>query len=95
MAEDWGFAHQGRLFAAPYITLVDPEAAAALQPGVRVMVPFGNREVTGFLLAVVDQQDADLSPVARVNQTGAVDHSDPLTAGVTAAGQHEPGVSLG
>jgi predicted TIM-barrel fold metal-dependent hydrolase len=27
--EDWGFAYQGRLFAAPYITLIDPEHAVA------------------------------------------------------------------
>jgi predicted TIM-barrel fold metal-dependent hydrolase len=27
--DDWGFAHAERLFAAPYITLVDPDAAVA------------------------------------------------------------------
>ncbi len=27
--EDWGFAHRDRIFAAPYITLVDPGLAAA------------------------------------------------------------------
>ena len=31
-----------------------PEAAAALQPGVRIRVPFGNREVTAILVAVAD-----------------------------------------
>jgi predicted TIM-barrel fold metal-dependent hydrolase len=29
MAEDWGFAYKERLFAAPYITLVDVDAAVA------------------------------------------------------------------
>jgi len=28
LEEDWGFAYRDRLFAAPYITLVDPEAGA-------------------------------------------------------------------
>ena len=26
--EDWGFDHRDRLFAAPYITLLDPDQAA-------------------------------------------------------------------
>ena len=29
LAEDWGFAYQNRIFAAPYITLSDPAAARA------------------------------------------------------------------
>src|SRR5262245_46017501 len=29
LAEDWGFAYQGRLFAAPYFTLLDVDAAVA------------------------------------------------------------------
>jgi predicted TIM-barrel fold metal-dependent hydrolase len=29
MEEDWGFAYQERIFAAPYMTLVDPENAVA------------------------------------------------------------------
>ncbi|HET6874724.1 MAG TPA: amidohydrolase family protein [Acidimicrobiales bacterium] len=29
MDEDWGFAYQERIFAAPYITLVDPDSAVA------------------------------------------------------------------
>ena len=29
MDEDWGFAYQERIFAAPYITLVDPDQAVA------------------------------------------------------------------
>ena len=31
---------------------LDPALVAALQPGVRLRVPFGKREVTGYLLAV-------------------------------------------
>ena len=34
-----------------------PEAAAALQPGVRLNVPFGNREVTAILIAVADHSE--------------------------------------
>jgi predicted TIM-barrel fold metal-dependent hydrolase len=39
--EDWGFAHQGRLFAAPYLTLIDVDAAVrqlefALARGARI-----------------------------------------------------------
>jgi predicted TIM-barrel fold metal-dependent hydrolase len=29
LEEDWGFAYQERIFAAPYITLMDPDGAAA------------------------------------------------------------------
>jgi len=41
--EDWGFAHRDRIFAAPYITLADPqwaveEAEWAIARGVRVVV---------------------------------------------------------
>jgi len=43
MDEDWGFAYRDRLFAAPYITLVDIDAAVeelewALSRGVRTLV---------------------------------------------------------
>jgi predicted TIM-barrel fold metal-dependent hydrolase len=43
MDEDWGFAYKERIFAAPYITLVDPEAAVtelewALERDCRVVV---------------------------------------------------------
>jgi len=43
MDEDWGFAYRGRLFAAPYITLVDVDSAVAevewaLARGARVFV---------------------------------------------------------
>lgn len=34
-----------------------PEQAAALQPGVRLRVPFGKREVTGYLVECVNQTD--------------------------------------
>ena len=41
--EDWGFAHEGRIFAAPYLTLADPDEAVrelewALGRGARVVV---------------------------------------------------------
>ena len=29
LEEDWGFAHEGRIFAVPYVQLLDPEAAVA------------------------------------------------------------------
>jgi len=43
LEEDWGFAYQGRLYAAPYISLVDPQWAAeevewAVERGARVVV---------------------------------------------------------
>jgi len=43
LEEDWGFAHQGRIFGAPYLTLVDPRWAVeeldyALSRGARVVV---------------------------------------------------------
>ena len=43
LEEDWGFAHEGRIFAAPYLTLADPEAAVAelewaLDRGARTVV---------------------------------------------------------
>jgi len=42
LAEDWGFAHQGRIFAAPYFTLLDVDAALteldwALAAGARLI----------------------------------------------------------
>ena len=41
--DDWGFAHRGRIFAAPYITLADPDWAVdelqwALDAGARLIV---------------------------------------------------------
>jgi predicted TIM-barrel fold metal-dependent hydrolase len=43
LEEDWGFAYQDRIYAAPYITLADPAAACAeldwaLERGARVVV---------------------------------------------------------
>ncbi|MEZ5501760.1 MAG: primosomal protein N' [Halioglobus sp.] len=49
----------------------------ALQPGIRVRVPFGRREVTGYLLAVSDDSDVPttaLKPVLEIlDQTPLVD----------------------
>jgi len=43
LEDDWGFAHQDRILAAPYLCLLDPEAALAetervLEAGARVIV---------------------------------------------------------
>jgi predicted TIM-barrel fold metal-dependent hydrolase len=43
LLDDWGFAHAGRIFAAPYLTLLDPERAVdevewAIEQGARVVV---------------------------------------------------------
>lgn len=43
LEEDWGYAYRGRIFAAPYLTLVDPEWAvqeldSVLSRGARVVV---------------------------------------------------------
>jgi predicted TIM-barrel fold metal-dependent hydrolase len=43
LEEDWGFAHENRIFAAPYLTLADPgwavdELAWALERGARMIV---------------------------------------------------------
>jgi len=42
LEEDWGFAHRGRLFAAPYVTLIDVDAAVrqlerVLAQGARIL----------------------------------------------------------
>ena len=74
MDEDWGFAYRDRLFAAPYITLVDVDAAVAelewaLSRGARAVV---------MRAAPVVTPSASLSPAdarfdafwARVNEAG-------------------------
>ncbi|MBX3314221.1 MAG: amidohydrolase [Actinobacteria bacterium] len=43
LEEDWGFAYQERIFAAPYLTLIDPDAAVeelrwALDAGARIVL---------------------------------------------------------
>jgi predicted TIM-barrel fold metal-dependent hydrolase len=75
LLEDWGFAHQDRIFAAPLFTLVDPDAAVAelewaldqdarfllVLPG-PVMTPAGGRSPS----------DPALDPFwARINEAGA------------------------
>jgi len=56
LLDDWGFDHQGRIFAAPYLTLADPQWAIeelewALDNGARVIVtrPSAPTTVTGRL----------------------------------------------
>jgi predicted TIM-barrel fold metal-dependent hydrolase len=51
LEEDWGFAYQERIFAAPYITLVDPGSAArelewVLDRGARFVVMVGGPVLT-------------------------------------------------
>ncbi len=51
LAEDWGFAYQNRIFAAPYITLADPDNAArelewALDQDARFVVMVGGPVTT-------------------------------------------------
>jgi predicted TIM-barrel fold metal-dependent hydrolase len=51
LAQDWGFAYQDRIFAAPYITLADPDNAVrelqwALDSGARFVVMVGGPVTT-------------------------------------------------
>jgi len=51
--EDWGFAYQDRIFAAPYITLADPDSAVreldwALERDARFIVMVGGPVTTGL-----------------------------------------------
>jgi predicted TIM-barrel fold metal-dependent hydrolase len=53
LEEDWGFAYQGRIFAAPYITLSDPDNAArelewALERDARFVVMVGGPVTTAL-----------------------------------------------
>ena len=74
MDDDWGFAYRDRLFAAPYITLVDVDAAVAelewaLSRGARVVVMRAAPVVTPS--ASVSPSDARFDPFwARVNEAG-------------------------
>ncbi len=62
LVEDWGFNHEGRIFAAPYLTLADPvwaaaELAWALEQGARLVV---------------------MRPAAPVTTTGRCNPFDPM-----------------
>lgn len=46
----------------------EPEALASLAPGTRVRVPFGRREVTGYLTAVVQQSELDTAQLKQALQ---------------------------
>jgi predicted TIM-barrel fold metal-dependent hydrolase len=53
LAEDWGFAYRERIFAAPYITLADPDNAArelawALERDARFVVMVGGPVTTAY-----------------------------------------------
>jgi predicted TIM-barrel fold metal-dependent hydrolase len=76
MQEDWGFAHDDRIFAAPYISLADVDAAIrqldfALEHGARVicMRPAAPTTVFGPRTPGHDDFDAFWS---RVNEAGIV-----------------------
>ena len=74
MDEDWGFAYRERIFAAPYLTLADPEAAVAevewaLDHDARfiVLVPGPVATASGFH----SPADPVFDPVwARINEAG-------------------------
>ena len=60
--EDWGFAYQGRIFAAPYITLIDPDNAVrelewALEHDARFVVMVGGPVITPAGGAVARRPD--------------------------------------
>jgi hypothetical protein len=48
-----------------------------------------------LLVAVVDQQDADLPAIARVDEPGPIDDTNTKTLGVARSGQDEACVTLG
>jgi predicted TIM-barrel fold metal-dependent hydrolase len=83
MAEDWGFAHKERLFAAPYITLVDVDSAVAelewaLTQDVRtVVMRAGPVETPGGGLSPADERfDPFWSRVAEAGITVAYHSGD-------------------
>ena len=74
MEEDWGFAYRDRIFAAPYITLADPDAAVqelewALDRGARTIVM---RTAAAFTrTGAYSPADEIFDPFwARVNEAG-------------------------
>jgi predicted TIM-barrel fold metal-dependent hydrolase len=72
--EDWGFAHEGRIFAAPYITLADLDAACselewAVGRGARVVVMRSSAVFTRS--GPAPASDARFDPFwARVSEAG-------------------------
>ena len=73
--EDWGFAYQDRIYAAPMLSLVDPEAAIAevewaLDKGARIMVMVPGPVPTADGRSQ-SPAAADYDPVwARINEAG-------------------------
>ena len=45
-----------------------------VQPGIRVRVPFGSRELTGIIVAIVDQSDIETSQLRPI--TEVLDHDE-------------------
>lgn len=71
-----------------------PAQASGLQPGIRLRVPFGNREVTGYLLQVCEQSnipDSALKPALEILDTSPLIDSQLLQLCHWAAGYyHHP-----
>ena len=61
----------------PPVAMTD-DAVAALQPGVRIEAPFGNRKLIGILLATKDTTDIDEKKIKRVSN---ILDSQPILAG--------------
>lgn len=61
----------------PPVAMTD-DAVAALQPGVRIEAPFGNRKLIGILLATKDTTDIDEKKIKRVSH---ILDSQPILAG--------------
>ncbi len=73
LEEDWGFAYRDRLYAAPYITLVDPQGAAdeldwALERGARLVLRPGPVTAPGVSRSLGDPAHDPFW--ARVNEAG-------------------------
>lgn len=74
LAEDWGYAYEGRIFAAPYLCLGDVDAAAAevdrvVGEGARVVVVRPAAVVTPT--GTMSPFDAHFDPLwARINEAG-------------------------
>lgn len=61
------------------------QAVAALQPGIRIEAPFGNRQLVGMLLAIKDTSDFDSSKIKPV--TKILDNQPLLSGKLLALGQ--------
>lgn len=97
LEEDWGFAYQNRIFAAPYLTLADPAWAVeelewALARGARtiVMRPAAAFTVHGAFSPAAPQFDPFW---ARVNEAGITVVAHAADSGFTSNGYARDGFS--